>query len=844
MTSTSTTTTTTTTSTTTTSTTTTTTEFVLWTNLCLSPRVIIQSASDLAALANCSDLQGSLIIEKGDFSLAPTLSKLQTVQGSLVIRNTTGFSWNLLPALRAVGTEVAALRRDSIAMGVSFLSLDISGNAGLSTGSQWTWRKVLELSGSGGGYARLNDVCLADQDLGGGVWWLKPNWLVAFALSSQCPSCLLVMNGLQCVSPYIIATNTSEVCRGGQVKYLSDLDYYKQHTCTTLTGSLQLTGLAGDITEHDLSLAFGQVQQVLGGGITVQDCQQVVVLDFLASLRSALFLTITDNNALVDARVPNLDNATAVTVARNQLLCASGMPRGTAPCNKVQTSFEAAVLLPASSQLNISTINVTELAQTLLEILAAEINSTVDANAYELTDITQFLQALNLSDSTSNDGSGLLSSGSRRRRGGGGGGEGGGGGLLPADQSADYNVRFHITLTIACSAKVAAAITDALLKILQGKSLIDQLKRKFTGFEQASELTTVAYVREAVINDYHAGVLIKIKERPDGVLIRWSLPPPSVSKFIAGFSVQYRPVVANVSLERLGAYARENLVRPASTTNPSNTTASRTSPQQLLSMASAMVDAITRWTSVWVDADGAGNDFTNTTSADTNASSNNNSSSSSSSNSSSMINNSTSYVNLFIPSCHLPSSPQQYCFEQQMPYEVRIVSHLGSSSTPNVSIMYNDINNNNDNNNSDNNNGSESTSSADQIISPVYRTRLQQDDSVSQLQVESRNSTAVRVQWTVANSSSAATGLGLIRGYAMSVFHVNRAAITSSDMLTGQLPEILDRLQQEKITQRLYPLPNNVTGFGDYNVTFSNNGNNNNDSDNDNNNNNNSRITR
>ena len=741
----------------------------------------------------------------GNFSSAAPLRSLRVVQKSISVIRTASFSWDLLPNLTAVGIElgkpdpysatVAALVAASntsdnnnnanltLTMEGQF-ALQLVDNVAIAPGSlRSTWRQVLNLVVGKG--ARLNSVCIDDSEINidSGWWLLQDAWQISYRTTGECPCAFVDIAG-QCMTPNLAAStwsaDGSSVCEGRQVRFLADLDYYKQRNCTILIGSLQVWKLATDVTELDLVRAFAQVRIVLGGGgVIIQDSPQIVALDFLSSLESTKFVVITGNGALVDARLPNLNNGTLVTVSNNDLLCDQGMPFGTEPCNQVQIAFGATVALPTFgvAALNASTINITLLMDALTAAISNASNGAIDPRLYELVHVTpsiDFVSSssdLNITDTATNNTSNNNNNNNNKNS--------TTSSSIPAehvrrrqlDSSSNYKLNFHISLSIVASAKLAAAITDALLSISRNRLLIDKLQERLDGFENATDVSDVRLSRESLPVDFNAGIAIAVTPLASGVLVRWSMPNNFQSS-----RVQFRPAATVGLVRRLQAKA-QRLLPKLSFGSPVNATAG---------MAYSLLDTVVDWKNAWGGRFYFGAAY--------NAS------------------NSTNVLSkeLFLPACATTlqnQNQQRLCLQEQMIYEIRVIGNFGSST--NVTIG-----NTTSSSTTTATTAATATSSVSKAVSKIIIGRINRESIISDLHVASKNASSITVQWA-ASSTGQPGNATTVAGYAASVLYISRETATTVVGGSGggggvdggnYLPAMLQQLQDSNLAVSLLPM--------------------------------------
>ena len=548
--------------------------------------------------------------------------------------------------LEAVGTVVSSaggtLATTVTVVNGKPLALNVYSNENMTIGAAHTFQSVLQTTL--GQPAVFSDYCVTSSDAVGQSSWLLSVWQVSYRISSLCSCALVKVSTDLCMTASLAARytaalstaagnsssssnssngsssnsstssdggnrGTSEndlsnvngpiVCLGGRIQTLSRIKDYELRSCTQIEGSLEIVDLAEDVTEFDLYQAFQKLESVTGG-VLIQGNRQIVTLEFLANLNATQSLVLSNNPSLVDARLPLISSAVPVYADQNPILCSTGLPLGTLPCNEVEISVEGRIE-GISVVSNIGFIEVESLLSCASAALAGKDSTLMNATSF-LDNSTVMLVFANSTLSAP------TSYGQRRRR-------------TASQQQQQHNHAWGDILQVSFSAVAPSLyskkLTQALIAIFNDGTLVNALQSRFSGLENASA-AIVSYTRTPLVTDFVSGIVTSASGIQGGILVRWQVNQSELQQQ-SKYLVQFRPALTNASLTRIenmarGIFARLGLVVTNSSAYQADQPPQQQQQQQLLLelfsstlsssseyfdfVVQAMYDATVSWTSV------------------------------------------------------------------------------------------------------------------------------------------------------------------------------------------------------------------------------------------------------
>jgi hypothetical protein len=146
-------------------------------------------------------------------------------------------------------------------------------------------------------------------------------------------------------------------CQSRRIVDNGNLEYYRNANCTILLGDLYITSET-DLLQSDLAAAFSSVS-IIRGDLVISGNLRLTSLWFFAQLATVDNIVITDNAALVDARIPSLDYVEDITMSGNPRLCDNRAPKSPLSASQINcVSLEAIVYIVVETEPTLSVMSV------------------------------------------------------------------------------------------------------------------------------------------------------------------------------------------------------------------------------------------------------------------------------------------------------------------------------------------------------------------------------------------------------------------------------------------------------------------------------------------------------
>ena len=299
------------------------------------------------------------------------LGRLRVLEKYLFVSGADGLSLDFLGGLTALASSASSGARGALYQNTYSLIVRESRGMSFSSSASLSLQQLYSsasatgsviLDGADGGFCTTNEDILSTD---AGLWWAFTGTKLQLSFDpSLCPNatCALLSDGQGGCSNLCDAPACEKICAApGPLQSAAEVQaFFTQtgaldHPCDYLNGDLILRGVAADALPL-LDRGFQNLKRITGG-LVIEENEHMLTLDLLSSLEQVRSIFLTNNDVLVDARLPRLHPGADVILGFNPYLCDTATPYGTAPCNVV-------VVVGGTVQISLSDEGVKSLFQT------------------------------------------------------------------------------------------------------------------------------------------------------------------------------------------------------------------------------------------------------------------------------------------------------------------------------------------------------------------------------------------------------------------------------------------------------------------------------------------------